>query len=171
MPRPPAVPLQAHVDAAALARSGSTIERQYRAADLQRLSEAGVSPDSTLHARFTFAEMDGKPVVEGELSGALTTTCQRCMRPVSIDLAESFKVMIESQEREDEPGGYEPLIAEAARFDLRWLAEEQALLALPLVPMHEDEHCSEVHSVETPTASEEVHQKPFANLRDLLGKS
>jgi uncharacterized metal-binding protein YceD (DUF177 family) len=63
------------------------------------------------------------------------------------------------------------VIAEAARFDLRWLAEEQALLAMPLVPLHAEGECDEV--VAPPPLEQDASpgsQKPFQNLRDLLEK-
>jgi uncharacterized metal-binding protein YceD (DUF177 family) len=64
------------------------------------------------------------------------------------------------------------VIAAAARFDVRWRAEEQTLLAMPLVPMHAQGVCDEIA---TPASRLEQEaspgsQKPFENLRDLLEK-
>ena len=64
------------------------------------------------------------------------------------------------------------VIAEAARFDLRWLAEEQALLAMPLVPLHAEGECDEI-AAPPPRREQDASpgsQKPFQNLRDLLEK-
>jgi uncharacterized metal-binding protein YceD (DUF177 family) len=76
------------------------------------------------------------------------------------------------------------VVAKASRLDLAWMAEEQALLALPLVPVHENEDCgAAVASQETGSTQERedgaedaehaegatTHQ-PFQNLRDLLRK-
>jgi uncharacterized protein len=57
------------------------------------------------------------------------------------------------------------VVADPARLDLRWLAEDQALLALPLVPMHDGDECNEVPAQ---AAGDEIRQKPFQNLRALL---
>jgi uncharacterized metal-binding protein YceD (DUF177 family) len=72
------------------------------------------------------------------------------------------------------------VVANVSRLDLRWLAEEQVLLALPLVPMHENADCAEnvaLSDVDAPDsdelaadADEEVRQQPFRNLRDLMRK-
>lgn len=183
MPRPPAVPVDKIVDAAVCARAGSTIARRFSAAELTRLREAGGQDDSWIEAEFQFSEFDGKPAVTGELQGTVVLTCQRCMQPVDIELDDTFQVILVEEERSDEPGGYEPVVAKASRLDLAWLAEEQALLALPLVPMHENEDCGvavasgEIASTEepekdaedAPAAAETTHQ-PFQNLRDLLRK-
>jgi uncharacterized protein len=180
MPRPPALPADNIVDAEVCARAGSTIARHYSAADLPRLSEAGGREGSQIEANFQFAHFDGRPAVSGELHGAAVLTCQRCMQPVPVELDDSFQVLIVEEERGDEPGGYEPVIAKASRLDLRWLAEEQVLLALPLVPMHENVDCAEnvVVSPSEPVDADEVSedeeqavtQQPFRNLRDLMRK-
>jgi uncharacterized protein len=179
MPRPPAHPADSIVDAEVCARAGSTIARHFSGADLPRLSEAGGREGSWIEANFQFAHFDGRPAVSGELHGAAVLTCQRCMQPVSLEIDDSFQVLIVEEERGDEPGGYEPVVAKASRLDLRWLAEEQVLLALPLVPMHENEDCakgvvassSEADAPESEeSADEEVRQQPFRNLRDLMRK-
>jgi uncharacterized protein len=183
MPRPPAVPADNIVDAQVCARAGSTIARRFSAAELPRLREAGGQDGSWIEAEFQFSLFDGKPAVAGELHGTVVLTCQRCMQPAQIELDDTFQVILVDAERADEPGGYEPVVANASRLDLAWLAEEQALLALPLVPMHEREDCgAEVASSDIASTEERedeaedaadapgTTQHPFQNLRDLLRK-
>lgn len=173
------------VDAEVCARAGSTIARRFSAAELPRLREAGGHDGSSIEAQFQFSQFDGRPAVTGELHGTAMLTCQRCMRPVAVDVDDTFQVLIVDQDRSDEPGGYEPVVANPSRLDLAWLAEEQVLLALPLVPMHESEECGagvldEVVSSEAPANDVEdaddaargagTTQQPFRNLRDLLRK-
>jgi DUF177 domain-containing protein len=165
MPRPPAVHSDACVDADVCARAGSVIDRHFSGADLPRLSEAGGRDASELDARFSFSLFDGHPAVDGTLHGKVVLKCQRCMKPVSVALEERFQVIVVREERSDEPGGYEPVIADPSRLDLRWLAEDQVLLALPLVPMHEGDECNDVPAQ---SAEDEVRQRPFQNLRALL---
>ena len=183
MPRPPAVPADNIVDASVCARAGNTIARRFSAAELPRLREAGGQEGSSIEAEFQFSLFDGKPVVAGELHGTVVLTCQPCIQPADIELDDTFQVLLVDAERSDEPGGYEPVVANASRLDLSWLAEEQALLALPLVPVHENEDCgAEVASgeiastqeregdVEDAKAAPGTTQHPFQNLRDLLRK-
>jgi uncharacterized protein len=181
MPRPPALPTDYVVDAEVCARAGSTIARHFSAADLPRLGEAGGREGSSIEANFQFAHFDDRPAVSGELHGTAMLTCQRCMQPVPVEIDDSFQVLIVEEERSDDPGGFEPVVAKASRFDLRWLAEEQVLLALPLVPMHENADCAEgvvassseadaPDSDEPAEEEEAVKQQPFRNLRDLMRK-
>jgi uncharacterized metal-binding protein YceD (DUF177 family) len=66
-------------------------------------------------------------------------------------------------------GDYEPEVVDPSRVDLQWLMEEQVLLALPLVPMHEPGQCGgEIAASLEAEVDAETRQKPFGNLRDML---
>jgi uncharacterized protein len=172
MPRPPAVATDQHVDADVCARAGSIIERQFSVAELPRLQESGAQDGSRIDVRMQFSLFEGRPAIDGALRGFVNVSCQRCMQPVAVPIDEAFRVILVPQESADEPGGYEPVIADAARFDVRWLAEEQALLAMPLVPRHAVGECDEV-ATPPPKMEQDASpgsQKPFENLRDLLEK-
>jgi uncharacterized protein len=165
MPRPPAVSSDWVLDADVCARAGSTIERHFSVEQLPRLQEAGALDGSGIDVRLRFSLFDGQPAVDGKLRGTLQLSCQRCMQPVAVPIDEQFQVILVPQESADEPGGYEPVIADPAHFDVRWLTEEQTLLALPLVPLHAAGECDEVAAPPDPGT-----QRPFQNLRDLLEK-
>jgi len=167
MPRPRPARTDVVVDAAVLARTAGEVRRTFSSAELPRLSEAGAKEGSTITATLRFSEYDGRPVIDGGLDGDVILSCQRCMQPVAIRLQESFRVMIVPQECTDEPGGYEPVVADVAHFDVRWFADEQALLALPLVPMHEPTKCRAPEGAVSDD-KETVGQTPFANLREIL---
>ena len=172
MPRPPAVSNDLLVDADVCALAGSTIERHFSVAELPRLKDAGALDGSRIDVRLRFSVFDGRPAIDGMLSGTVSLRCQRCMQPVPVRIEEQFQVILVQQESADEPGGYEPVLADPAHLDVRWLAEEQALLALPLVPLHAVGECDE--AVAPPPGIEQGArpgaQKPFQNLRDLLEK-
>jgi uncharacterized protein len=170
MPRPFGTPDDC-VDVAALARTGSSVERAYSGVELARLIEAGGAAESTVSGTFKCAVFEQRTTLHGELHGRVVLTCQRCLGPVSVSLEEQFELVVVRDEAEAalEVGGYEPIIADPTRVDVRWLIEEQALLALPLVPMHEPGECGQ--SV-APSEEDEAPagQRPFGNLRELLGK-
>jgi uncharacterized protein len=172
MPRPPAVSSDLALDAEVCARAGSTIERHFSVEQLPRLQEAGALDGSRVELRARFSLFDDRTAIDGTLSGTVCLSCQRCMQSVAVPVDERFQVILVEQETAEEPGGYEPVIADPAHFDVRWLAEEQALLALPLVPLHPVGECDE--AARPPPANEQGaspgSQKPFQNLRDLLEK-
>ncbi len=173
MPSPPDVRHDNIVDAAVLAGAGSEIDRTYTGAELARLSEAGAAKSSSVSAHLSFSEFDGRPVITGRVSGTIVLTCQRCMSLLSNPLDESFRVLVVDEELADEPGGYEPVLANPNRFDLRWLVEDQVLLALPLVPMHAEDDCDEqqrLQQAQSEINDADAGQKPFQNLRDMMRK-
>lgn len=173
MSRPPDVRNDNVVDALILAGAGGEIERTFVGQDLPRLGEAGVR-EANVQANLKFSEFDGQPVVAGRLSGELVLTCQRCMGRLANRLDETFQVLLADEERADEPGGFEPVVVNPSRLDVRWLVEDQALLALPLVAMHAPEDCEQQSAVQEvePDRDEaaEAGQKPFQNLRDMMRK-
>jgi uncharacterized protein len=173
MSRPPDIRNDNVVDALILAGAGGEIERTFAGQDLPRLGEAGVR-GASVEAHLKFSEFDGLPVVTGRLGGELVLTCQRCMSQLVQPLDESFQVLVADEERVDEPGGFEPVVANPLRLDVRWLVEDQALLALPLVAMHAPEECEEQSAVQEVASEQqkatEAGQKPFQNLRDMMRK-
>lgn len=120
--------------------------------------------------RLQFSLYDELPAVDGTLSGTVNLSCQRCTEAVAVQIDERFQVILVQQETADEPGGYEPVVADPARFDVRWLAEEQTLLALPLVPLHPAGECDEAAAQDVEQGATRATQTPFQNLRDLLEK-
>jgi uncharacterized protein len=168
------------VDADVCARAGSTLERHFSVEQLPRLQEAGALDGSRIEVRLRFSLFDGQPAVDGTLSGTVRLRCQRCLQPAAVPIEERFQIILVQQESAEEPGGYEPVIADPKHFDVRWLAEEQALLALPLVPLHAVGECEEAAAAphdsdrdidqDIEQGASPATQKPFQNLRDLLEK-
>jgi len=170
MPRPPADPADLLVDADVCARAGSIIERRFSLEQLPRLQEAGAREGTKIDLRLQFSLFDARPAIDGKLSGTVHLSCQRCTEAVAVPIDERFQVILVEQESADEPGGYEPVIADPARFAVRWLAGEQALLALPLVPQHAVGECDETALQDVEQGASHGTQQPFQNLRDLLEK-
>lgn len=161
------------VDAMLLAVRGSEIEQSFAMSDLPRVSEyaTGAKSKATLLARFR--NVDGKVLIDGEVRAALRMRCQRCMQPVDVPVDDEFSVMLVGSESELDKLAPEQdaIVAEAERLDLRWLTEEQLLLASPMVPAHDDEDECTVKAAPEKSASPPVEtQRPFADLRAMLKK-
>lgn len=169
MSRPPGVEIDAFVDASVQAHSGGAIERRFSGAQLPRLSEAGVLEPAEISVSARFSIYEGHVAIDGTLQGTVTMTCQRCMQPAPVDLEDEFRLLVVDDDADTtaEIGGFEPVVADPARFDMRWLAEEQALLSLPLIAKHANEECANRSAQQKPDEAP-VAQRPFANLRDLL---
>lgn len=171
------------IDAIAASRTGAKVHLREHLDHLPRLREAGVGDGSNVGIDAAFSSLEGAPTLTGELSGELVVTCQRCVQPMRVPLAEPLEIVLVASEADltRDFGRYEPVHADLQRFDLRWFIEEQALLAMPLVPRHaENVACAPATTTDDGAVGERVSeakpaeaaapptQKPFANLRDLL---
>jgi uncharacterized protein len=171
MLRPPGLEIDALVDASVQAHAQGTVERRFDVSELPRLTEAGIIEPAEVRIRVRFSRVEGQVALDGDLGGFVTMICQRCMQPVKIEMTDELRLLIvdEDVERTEDATGYEPIVADPARLDMRWLAEEQTLLSVPLVPKHADENCAGAQppSEESEQASS---QRPFADLKSLLRK-
>lgn len=160
------------VNAVELAGRAATLERKFRLGQLPRLVEAGALEGTRAQATLAFATFEGRVTVEARVEGVLVLTCQRCLRPCECGVDESATLAMAASDDEELPGGYEPLLGDPERLSLGELVEEQMLLGMPLVPMHEDAgQCGAGAVGEVADGAEtDEKQRPFANLRELLDK-
>ncbi len=79
---------------------------------------------------------EGQTVADVFVTGALPLICQRTMEPFDFAIESRSKICIVQDEAmaEQLPEDYEPLVCPTGELALQDLVEEEALLALPLVP-------------------------------------
>ncbi|MFZ9709319.1 MAG: YceD family protein [Steroidobacteraceae bacterium] len=156
------------IDVERLADAGESREIDASLSSLPRLAPLLAADDGKVHAAIRFDRERGQPVAEVAVEARVPLRCQRCLRPVWFGVSERSKVwLVTDPARADElDPGIEPTLAPEGRIALRDLAEEELLLALPLVPRHErGEECG---TVEEAAPQSEAVQKPFAGLGELL---
>ena len=115
--------------------------------------------------------------LKGHVDTTVVLSCQRCLEPVQLPLRVDFQLAIIFSESQipNLPAGYEPLLASEEGMMISELMEDELILALPLVAMHEDvSQCEALGFVlpgkDTPTGQEE-RVNPFAALSTLLKDS
>lgn len=172
------------VDRAADQRSGWEFELPL--VGLPRLAPDLALQEGSAACRVEFARERGRPVAQVEVRSRVPLRCQRCLRPVWVDIDVSSQVRLvtdPAQAGEAEPGegdddglessGAEPTLAPEGRVVLRDLVEEEILLAAPLVPRHEDvAGCGPGEAIPADTtpggAKKGPMNTPFAGLGELL---
>jgi uncharacterized protein len=172
------------VNAKELAARAAVVERRLDLAQLERVQEAGGLPDTHVDARLRFGTFEGSVTADIAIAGMVSLSCQRCLQPCACTVDESAQLVVVRDEDVEVPGGFEPVVGSPEHLSLVALIEEQVLLALPLVPLHEagapgcvpvrDDAVSlapltdmELDTAQGAAAREE-RQTPFANLRELL---
>lgn len=120
-----------------------------------------------------FARDRGVPVADLEVSAELDLTCQRCLGPMRLPVANEVRVALLSDpsQADSAPQDVETMLAEGGRVTLRDLVEEELLLEVPLVPRHATAaECGPGQGGRRrgPEPPAEEMQKPFERLGELL---
>jgi len=162
------------VNAVELAGRAAMLERRFELSQLPRLVEVGALGGTQLHAQLEFGTLGGRTTVAVRVDGEVFLACQRCLQPCLCTVDETALLAIVARDTDAVPGGYEPLLGDAEQLSVAEVIEEQVLLGLPLVPLHETAaECGAVAAApdvaEDEPAVDET-QRPFANLRELLEK-
>jgi DUF177 domain-containing protein len=167
MPAPPERPL----DALGLARNGTLVEREFPIAGFSRLRDRLAEATGLAHARAEFHVAGRWPAALLAVQAEVVLTCQRCLGPVRRRLESSARLVFAEEGAPELPDGHEAIGGDPRKQDLAALVEDELLLSLPLIPLHEaDEACGLAdfgeHAAGDAPASE--MRRPFAGLKDLL---
>lgn len=146
----------------------------YTSDQVVRLASAVMHVNSDVACNLSFAIDDQHLVVlSGSAQTQVTLVCQRCGQPFAYapQVYFCFSPVSDAQQAEQLPAAYDPIdIDEFGEIDLLALVEDEMIISLPVVPVHDPEHC-EV-SVEQMTFGELPEQPatPFALLASLKRK-
>lgn len=135
------------LDVKAFAQAGASLRGHESLLNYERLAHEaqGLHPDLLVdwQAQGALHEHGGQPQVWLQLQAQATFPmhCQRCMAPVDVPLvvAQDFRFVADeaTAEAEDEDSD-EDLLVLSREFDLHALIEDELLMALPMVPMHDE---------------------------------
>jgi uncharacterized protein len=146
----PPKPVNAHrLDLAELAQARSILRGEQPLASFIRLQQPGEPEAEAATVLHWQAQAEYRPVRGGQpelwlhltLNTTVLRTCQRCLQPVSLPLALGRDFLFAPTEAQAQAWDAEREDADALvlskSFNLLELAEDELLLALPLVPRHE----------------------------------
>ncbi len=157
------------------AKNGFEIQGKWPLNQLKRLNEVLVSDQGEVEVELKFGKAGPIPYIEGHITAELQLKCQRCMQAMSYTVDSDFKLgmVLNEEQIERLPDEYEPYLVEDDSNFVGDMLEDELLLALPLVAMH-DFDCSDYlqkQKIEAPETEVDVPEgktKPFAGLKDLL---
>jgi uncharacterized protein len=166
------------LDVEAFAAEGTELGGRWPLSGFRRIVES-IPPDAPLadgdeirwHARGErIARPGGAPEtwLDLDADGAVWLQCQRCLGPVRVPLAVRRRFRFvhgEDAAAELDASSEDDVLASSRAFDLHQLTEDELLLALPLVPLHDI--CPEPLRAPAAEAFEEEKANPFAALAAL----
>jgi len=148
------------------------IEGEARVEDFPRLREYRESLDRPVRVALAFRrDDDGRRRLQGRIETRLLLVCQRCLEPVEQDIVATVDLVLVWSEEQAKalPSDLDPLLARDDRLPLADLVEEELLLAMPLVALHDQcPHSLPDQSGEPDTDTNA--DNPFAVLADLKGR-
>ncbi|MBN4063404.1 DUF177 domain-containing protein [Cardiobacterium sp. AH-315-I02] len=157
-----------------------TIDGIYPISKLARLSGALLSNEGFVTARLKFGNCAGFACLKGSVSASLVTECQRCLKPMQTEVMGRFKFALVNSEDEFEllPEELEPYLVEGEEQSIVELIEDELLLSLPMVIVHEtacsayiNKHMNKHNSkMQAAIKTEKEAAHPFAALSALKGK-
>ncbi|HET8692987.1 MAG TPA: YceD family protein [Steroidobacteraceae bacterium] len=159
------------IDVLGLARSGSSLERQFEVARFERLRDRLAAPEGHVNARADFATTGRWPVAKLVVKGELVLGCQRCLGPMRRGVASEADLVFAEEGAKELPEGYEPVEGDPRRLELATLVEDELLLSLPIIPQHgEGERCElpKDGGAAPGEGADTGLRRPFAGLKDLL---
>lgn len=172
----PHAPDPRRLDMAAAAADALALEGRWPLAGFERLIEgAAYDGDVAWSARGQSRPVaGGAPEIWLHLAAQARVwrDCQRCLQPVALDLAvqRAFRFVADEATAEAlDAESEDDVLALPRRLDLHELVEDELLLALPLVPMHERCPATLPLPAGDDTAETEPVLKPFAGLAGLAG--
>lgn len=137
--------LPVQIDPIRLAISRQQLHGELEISRLTRLSDLLTSSEGVLKVQLDF-DIDGYKIhhVSGVIDADLSLCCQRCLQAMPWHLhADVSLAFIAHEHQIDELAGeYEPYILTSDPVVLSDLIEDEVLLALPQVPMHDESKCS-----------------------------
>ncbi len=153
-----------------LAEAGREFSGGIGLAKMPRLMDALADSQGEIQVEIHFDRDEiGTRYMAGRITGELMLVCQRCLKPVEHEIDTEFRLALVHDEEQGKrlPSHYEPLMIAPGPMPLSELMEDEVLLALPIVAMHQSPHpCAESKSPD-PRPQGETRENPFAVLAQL----
>jgi len=172
-------PYPEHLDALRLFARDGSITATLPFARLHRFAEQLLDSDGSVAVNLHFGhDEEQRPLLSGSLRTEVKISCQRCMEPLELELECDVALLAlasddEVQALHSTDTALDAVIMHAdTGFDVLAVIEDELLLSLPVVAVHEESDCSAALNAfrrkqEEAERAEEVAQNPFAVLAQL----
>ena len=135
---------------------------------LPRLGELLASTVATINVQFEFQHSDyDTPMVSGKMQADLEMECQRCLQAMPISSQVDFKLLVDAPEDIVRESSLDTVYSEDGSIDIFEVVEDELILALPLVAMHESSLCNRHWQAPDHDQDSVVKDNPFSVLKDM----
>lgn len=169
-------PLPLYIDIRKAFDLESVLEGSCSLERLPRFADCLASRDGEVGGKLRFGlTRTGRRMITGSVSATVEVVCQRCLEPLSLELADTIQLaLVESESQIDSlEAGWDPWMIDGPKISIASLLEEQLMLCMPLVSYHRNEECVkalEYQQREEPlddSSGDRTAQSPFEVLKVL----
>ena len=146
-------PLPSQIDIRKLVVKGAEISANPPISSLPRIADLLAEDDSGTAVRENslavnlqfYIDDERKRRVDGQITGTVYMTCQRCLEPmpVAVDVQFELGIVWSEEDAERLPKTLEPLIVGEELVDLADIVSEELILSLPYVNYHPAADCKQ----------------------------
>ena len=132
------------VDAVRFADNAMRLHGNLPVKNMERLCPSLASDRGSIEVSLNFGvDEQGIRFLRGHLEANLGLQCQRCMESLDYGIIGDFLLGIVGTEEEarDLPGRFDPLIIKGVDLLISDVIEDELIVSLPIVPMHELQDC------------------------------
>ena len=154
-----------------LVEQQGSLDGQLEVKDMKRLSEIIYDDSGTIEYHLQLGRDEFEfPYIEGNFKATLKLVCQRCLNPFDLQLRNEISIGLALSEEEIErlPRHYDPMLLTTDQVSLLALVEDEVLLSVPMVPVHEDGSCQASGLID---GSKPERENPFSVLKELVTKN
>lgn len=168
-------PIPVYVDTRKIFQQQGEIAGPVPLARLTRFQDSLASDQGFVRVELQFFTNDsGLHVISGQLRAEVQVICQRCLEPLGIVLEDDIRLVVLQDEARAATldAGFDPWICADTKLDLASLVEEQLMLCMPIVNLHETSLCGDKLAYTPPAEMQSQAQagspeSPFAVLKAL----
>lgn len=147
----------------------SYFQSQLNVADLPRLCELLATDQGEIAINFEFqkSEYDSIALLTGQIEAQLQVECQRCLEPMDTSLQFDFKLLVDANDEIVRESRLDTVYSEDGFINIFEVIEDEVILSLPLVPMHQHETCNEYWLAADENLEPAIKENPFSVLKSL----
>lgn len=160
-----------------LAETEAALQGILRLEDMQRLQPSLHDNKGQVSVKMQFGtDEEGIRFVRGHVEAEVHLQCQRCMRPFVFEIVDDFVSGLVKTEEEaaNLPERYDPVVTEEGTFSILERVEDELIISLPIVPMHNLKDC-EVKSpsilLKDGEGADQERENPFKVIEILRSKN
>lgn len=150
--------LPKRIDVLKRAEQASSLQGKVSLASMSRLASLVTEQAGNATIDWQFGkDQEDCVFITGLLEADLTLICQRCLEPMTYSILDnvSLSPVFNDEQTEELSERYEPILIEQDGVELLPLIEDELILRLPMVPMHDLANCRITEKFDVEITSDE----------------